>query len=185
MLSVHDTFVTKPSPNYYQVAHYYLFHSGALISAILIQKPAWQYLLESKLSGGADHVLLKSFGSPYQMCLPSALQKTFVKEPLNFFFLFHIHQSCLPSSPPTHILILPPSPSPSIPKPFAWRNAQCNHIFVWFKLLLNIYRYLSPVKEQILMKSQEQKSIFSLSLIHSKSSHISLVDLWPGKLPSQ
>lgn len=130
MLSVHDTFVTKPSPNYYQVTHYYLFHSGTLISAILIQKPARQYILESQLSGGADHVLLKSFVSPYQMCLPSALQKNFVKEPLNFFFLFHIHQSCLPSSPPTHILILPPSPSRSLPKPFAWRNAQCNHIFV-------------------------------------------------------
>lgn len=112
MLSVNDTFVTKPSSNYCQVTHYYLSLIGTLISAVFIQKPAMQYILESKLPGGDYHVLLKPFGSPYQMFLPSALLKNYVKQSLNFFFfLFHIHQSCLPFiARNTHS----PSPSPKL-----------------------------------------------------------------------
>jgi hypothetical protein len=51
MLSLNDSFVTKPSSDYYQVTHCYLLLAGTLINVLLIKEPIRQYILKRNLLG--------------------------------------------------------------------------------------------------------------------------------------
>lgn len=114
MLFVQDTFVTKPSSNYYQVTHYYLFRSGTLISAILIQKPAWQYILESKLLGEPITSFSNLLYLPIK-CVYLLLYEELCQGAFKFLLLSVSHPPVLSAliAPNTHSH----SPSFSIPLP--------------------------------------------------------------------